>query len=393
MFGKAVNFKPRDKTPRSPGLPQSGMALIAAMVTVLVVTLLASSALWVQSNRFEVDSSLRQRNQALWLLTGALDWSRVILREDARSSSTDTLVEPWAVPLQEAKLSSFIRAQNNASGQTASDNTQDETLTEQVFLSGQITDVQSKLNFYNLFLASNASTPNINPANPTALNSGSTLTLSNANTSTGTTSSAQGVLMSFTRLFQVLQLPMNELDAVNAQLKAISQFASANRKSDNPLASNNASGMNSSSALMPQRFEQLSWLGLSESSIRLLLPHATWVPYSSAVNLNTASAEVVYAQLAGLDFADAQRLIKARENKPWQTMEQFKQALSTQSKPISINEGTLQLSSPLFEVRGQLRMGQTTITEKSLLLRDNSSVQIVWRDRGAALRFLDLKTP
>ncbi|MFN0004505.1 MAG: type II secretion system protein GspK, partial [Burkholderiaceae bacterium] len=217
--------------------------------------------------------------------------------------------------------------------------------------------------------------------------------LSNANTSTGTTSSAQGVLMSFTRLFQVLQLPMNELDAVNAQLKAISQFASANRKSDNPLSSSNASGMNSSSALMPQRFEQLSWLGLSESSIRLLLPHATWVPYSSAVNLNTASAEVVYAQLAGLDFADAQRLIKARESKPWQTMEQFKQALSTQSKPISINEGTLQLSSPLFEVRGQLRMGQTTITEKSLLLRDNSSVQIVWRDRGAALRFLDLKTP
>ena len=62
-------------------------------------------------------------------------------------------------------------------------------------------------------------------------------------------------------------------------------------------------------------------------------------------------------------------------------------------RSCSYNESTVQLSSRLFEVRGQLRMGQTTITEKSLLLRDNSTVQIVWRDRGAALRFLDGKVP
>jgi len=393
MSAKGAFLRAHAKRAHPAGFAQKGMALIAAMVTVLVVTLLASSALWVQSNRFEVESSQRQRNQALWLLSGALDWSRVILREDARSSTTDTLVEPWAVPLQEAKLSSFIRAQSNASGQTASENAQDEALTSKVFLSGHITDVQAKLNFYNLFLAFNSTSNNPNPVNPTSLNSGSAVSTGNTNTAGASANGAQGVLMSFIRLFQVLQLPISELEAVNAQLKTISQSLSVHRKGDAPLASNNAPGMNSSNSLMPQRFEQLSWLGLSESSIRLLLPHATWVPYSTAVNLNTASPEVLYAQLAGLDFTDAQRLVKARENKPWQTMEQFKQALNSQSKPISINESTLQLSTRLFEVRGQLRMGQTTITEKSLLLRDNSTVQIVWRDRGAALRFLDFKTP
>jgi len=403
MSDKGVPLSAKARSSQARKVTQKGMALIAAMVTVLVVALLASSALWIQSNRFEVESSQRQRNQALWLLTGALDWSRVILREDARSSTTDTLVEPWAVPLQEAKLSSFIRAQSNATGSTASDNTQDEALTEQVFLSGQITDVQSKLNFYNLLLAANVSLSTLNPVSVTGTNAGTSapesntpsagLNVNSSSTSNATTNAAQGVAMSFIRLFQVLQLPVNELEAVNAQLKILAQSQNANRRGGNPLSSSSALAMNGGGPLMPQRFEQLTWLGLSESSVRQLLAHATWVPYSSAVNLNTASAEVVYAQLAGLDFADAQRLVKARENKPWQTMEQFKQALSTQSKPISINEGSLQLSSPLFEVRGQLRMGQTTITEKSLLLRDNSSVQIVWRDRGAALRFLDLKTP
>jgi general secretion pathway protein K len=403
MSDKGVPLIAKARSSQARKVTQKGMALIAAMVTVLVVALLASSALWIQSNRFEVESSQRQRNQALWLLTGALDWSRVILREDARSSTTDTLVEPWAVPLQEAKLSSFIRAQSNATGSTASDNTQDEALTEQVFLSGQITDVQSKLNFYNLLLAANVSLSTLNPVSVTGTNAGTSapesntpsagLNVNSASTSNATTNAAQGVAMSFIRLFQVLQLPVNELEAVNAQLKILAQSQNANRRGGNPLSSSSALAMNGGGPLMPQRFEQLTWLGLSESSVRQLLPHATWVPFSTAVNLNTATTEVIYAQLLGLDYADAQRLVKARENKPWQSMEQFKQGLSSQSKPISYNESTVQLSSRLFEVRGQLRMGQTTITEKSLLLRDNSTVQIVWRDRGAALRFLDAKVP
>ena len=381
---------PRSKGP-APFWPQQGMALLAAMITVLVVTMLASSALWIQSNRFEVESAQRQRGQALWLLTGALDWSRVILREDARSSSTDTLVEPWAVPLQEAKLSSFIRAQSNASGQTASENAQDEDLTEQVFLSGQITDVQSKLNFYNLFLTARSGAGNLSPVNTSPPNTTNALSLGAANANNASPgASPQGSTLSFIRLFQVLQLPVSELETVNAQLKTLSQSQSSNPTTNNVSSS---LGTNATAPLMPQRFEQLSWLGLSESSIRQLLPHATWVPFASAVNLNTASAEVLYASLAGIDFSDAQRLVKARESKPWQNMDQFKQVMSAQNKSMVLNESTQQLSSRLFEVKGQLRIGNTTLTEKSLLLRDNASVQIIWRDRGAALRFLDATTP
>ncbi len=397
MLAKHDRKKSKNSRHPAPSRHQAGMALLAAMITVLVVTVLASSALWLQSKQFEVESALRQRNQALWLLTGALDWSRVILREDARSSSTDTLVEPWAVPLQEAKLSSFIRAQSNASGQTASENAQDEDLTAQVFLSGQITDVQSKLNFYNLFLTANSAAGNSNPVNASPSNTSNTSNTSSAfNLGATNTNSAppatspQSTTLSFIRLFQVLQLPVSELETVNAQLKTLAQSQNANPTTNNVSAS---LGTQATTSLMPQRFEQLSWLGLSESSIRQLLPHATWVPFASAVNLNTASAEVLYASLTGIDFSDAQRLVKARESKPWQNMDQFKQVLSAQNKSIALNESNQQLSSRLFEVKGQLRMGTTTLVEKSLLLRDNSTVQIIWRDRGAALRFLDGTAP
>ncbi|MEI6768792.1 MAG: hypothetical protein WCL48_07540, partial [Betaproteobacteria bacterium] len=69
MSDKGVPLSAKARSSQARKVTQKGMALIAAMVTVLVVALLASSALWIQSNRFEVESSQRQRNQALWLLT------------------------------------------------------------------------------------------------------------------------------------------------------------------------------------------------------------------------------------------------------------------------------------------------------------------------------------
>ena len=366
------------------------MALLAAMITVMVVSLLASSALWLQSKHFEVESAIRQRQQAQWLLTGALDWSRVVLREDARSSTTDTLVEPWAVPLQEAKLSSFLRAQSNATTSTASESEQDESLTDQVFLSGQITDLQSKLNFYNLFLAANSNTSNPSPVSANVSNANSTASNNNPNDN-GNANTAQGTALSFIRLFEVLNLPVAELESVNAQLRLLSLSAPRNASNSATTTPNNNVG--TATLLMPQRFEQLSWLGLSESSIRRLLPHATLIPFASTLNLNTASAEVLYASLPGLDLSDAQRLVKARENKPWQNMDQFKSVLNAQNKPLALKDSNYQLASRFFEVKGQIRIANTTITEKSVLLRDNATVQIIWRDKGSAIRFLDPVSP
>ena len=67
------------------GHASRGAALLAAMLTVSLVAMLAAGAAWQQWRTVEVESTERQHAQAQWLLLGALDWARIILREDARS--------------------------------------------------------------------------------------------------------------------------------------------------------------------------------------------------------------------------------------------------------------------------------------------------------------------
>jgi general secretion pathway protein K len=123
---------------------QHGAALLMAMLTVALVAMLAAAGLWQQWRVVSVESAERGSQQAHWLLTGAQDWARVVLREDGRNAGADHLAEPWAIPLKEARLSSFLAASpagvvENPDG-----------LMDQVFLSGRITDMQSRLNLRNL---------------------------------------------------------------------------------------------------------------------------------------------------------------------------------------------------------------------------------------------------
>jgi general secretion pathway protein K len=75
------------------------------------------------------------------------------LREDARAGDantpTDHLAEPWAVPLQEARLSSFLAALPDGTGGTGN-TVDDDKLAQHVLLSGAISDLQGRLNVTNL---------------------------------------------------------------------------------------------------------------------------------------------------------------------------------------------------------------------------------------------------
>ena len=115
------------------------------MSLLVLVTTLAAGMVWQQYRAIQVEAAERARTQSAWILNGALDWARLILREDARSGGPDRLSEPWATPLAEARLSTFLAADkdNNADGGP------------DAFLSGAITDAQSRYNLRNLIDADN----------------------------------------------------------------------------------------------------------------------------------------------------------------------------------------------------------------------------------------------
>ena len=228
---------------------QRGAALLAAMITVTLVATLAAAALWRQWRGVEVEAAERARVQSAWLLTGALDWSRLILsgdysEDERKRQMVDHLGEPWAVPLAEARLSTFL-----AAGESSSDTHRD------AFLSGEVTDLQSRLNVMNLAV--------------------------------GDANGRQEAYLRFQRLFELLNLRNAELALLrdNLQRAADAMKAAAPDGNDAPL--------------LPRRFDQLAWLGLSPESLQVLRPYLTVLPLEGSaatkVNVNT-DLQVVFAQ-------------------------------------------------------------------------------------------------
>lgn len=315
---------------------QGGAALLLAMLTVTLVAALAASAAWQQWRAIEVEQAERQRAQAAWVLVGALDWARLILREDARANRSGTpsdhLGEPWALPLEEARLSSFLAADR--------DNSNEGML--QAFLSGEMIDLQSRLNFNNLVVIGRGAddTQQVKLSEPD--------------------------LQALQRLFDGLGLPASELQAAANELLNTTRLALSD-----PLPSR--------TALLPAKFSQLAWLGLSRESLARLEPHLTVLPQRSTLNLNTASAEAIAASAPGLDLATARRLIAAREREPFRSVGDAARLLASDTPQLTME--THNVVSEYFEVRGRLRLDDTIIEERSLVVRRGLDVRIVWRER------------
>ena len=318
---------------------QRGAAILMAMLTVVLVATLASAMLWQQWRGVALESAQRTRVQSAWVLTGALDWARLILREDARQGGADHLAEPWAVPLAPARLSTFLAAER---GQALV--TDDTDADNEAFLAGHMEDLQARLNVTNLINNGKLDAPSV---------------------------------AEWARLFKHLNLPEGELDALAEQLLAASNV-SASGKTD-PLA-----------PLMPQTVANLAWLGLSPDTLRLITPFVTLLPVRTPVNLNTAPPEVLVASVAGLALAQARQLVQSRANKPIDTLVDAEQRVADpQVRFDAVRHG---VASRFFVVTGQLRLGPASVQERSVLQRDGLDVKTLSRtrevvtDRGSPLQ-------
>ena len=305
--------------PRSPSR-QGGAALLSALLIVSLVASLSAAALWQQWRLTEVERLERGRQQSDWILNGAMDWARLILREDARSGGADHLGEPWAVALQEARLSSFLASDRNASGLSDLSN---------VFLSGRIEDLQGRLNLSNLVADGKLSEPDIAMAE---------------------------------RLFALIDLPV----------PLARQIASSLRDAmvpDSPAAGGER-------PFLPQRIDQLVWLGLSAEQVARLAPHVSLLPQRTTLNLNTASAELISASVKGLELGQARKMVEARQRQHWPDLGRADAALGGRATFSAERHG---LNSRFFSVTGHLRQDDLQVTQQSLVRRDGLEVRIVWR--------------
>jgi general secretion pathway protein K len=237
------------------------------------------------------------------------------------------------MPLEEARLSSFLAADR--------ENSADDVL--EAFLSGEVIDMQSRLNFMNLVKLSG----------------------------TGSTAKAEiseTDMAAFTRLYEQLDLPLAELNAAVNELRSTTELAA-----NDPMPSR--------TALKPRKLAHLGWLGIGPGSLAALEPHVAVLPERTTLNINTASPQAIVASTPRLDLAQAQRLVAERERNPFKTLADASRLLpALEGQLTETQHGT---RSRYFEVRGRLRLDDAVVEERSLVVRNNLDVRVSWRERIA----------
>lgn len=316
---------------------QRGAALLAALLTVALVAVFASQAFWEGWRGFEQESQDRTRLQGNWVVVGALDWARAQLREDGlQSPQVDHAGEAWARPTTEVSLSTFLSRGTSepppaaaAAPANAGDETLENSPAQRAFVTLQLSDAQGKLNALNL-LEGEALSP--------------------------------AWLRVFERLFELLNLPPEQLALLAARLRSAH-------------ASIGGGAQSGAAPLVPQQPAQLAWLGLEPATLAALQAHVTLLPARTAVNLNSASPEVLMAVVPGWQRPDAERLVMQRQLKPLQSVAEA----SLGALP---NDGRYSVNSRFFELQASFRLGAAQRVEHALLQRDAGDVRTLWRRPG-----------
>jgi general secretion pathway protein K len=311
---------------------QRGAALLTAMMIVALIATLSASMLWQQWRAVQVEAAERARTQSAWILAGALDWARLILREDARNGGTDHLGEPWAVPLAEARLSTFLAADKS--------NTED---APDAFLSGSITDANSRFNLTNL-------------VNGNRLD--------------------EVELKALLRLCETVGVAADAGARIAGRLRDAAPPLPPDASASAPPAP--ATPAPADPPLMPQSTRQLVWLGIDPETLRALEPYITILPEKTQVNVNTAPREVLVAAVPGLDLATAERIVQSRQRAPLKSVADIR-ALAPSVPEDSFSR--LGIASNFFEVRGRLRYGDVILEQRSLVQRKGLAVEVRQRER------------
>ncbi|MDP1899162.1 MAG: type II secretion system minor pseudopilin GspK [Rubrivivax sp.] len=306
---------------------QRGAALLLAMIILVLITSVTAGMVWQQARAVQVESAERARAQAGWILSGALDWARLILREDARTRRQgghvfDSLDEPWATPLAEARLSTFLAADK--------DNNVDAG--PEAFISGTIVDAQSRFNLRGLIDGAGK----VEPSQTAALQRLATL--------------------------------------AGAPGDTAAQIADALGQALAPTGDPGVQGP----PIKPARLTDLVWLGIAPGTLERLAPWVDLLPVATPVNANTAPREVLLAAIDGLDTGTAERLLQARQRQPFETLAAVQVLLPA---GVTADAARVSVGSNWFEVAGRLRLEERVLEERSLVQREGNGVSVRRRER------------
>jgi general secretion pathway protein K len=289
-----------------------GAAIILAMLIAALAAAVAVAVAAEQQRWFADVANRRDQVQAQSLALAGVQWARQIMQDDARGGTIDHLGEPWAFPLPRTPL-------------------------ENGSIEGSIEDAQGRFNVNNL-----AADDNLGREERARLG----------------------------RLFAQRGIAPRALDAIAGSLLVVSEgggIQAIGATSPAPALPRN---------LRPVRAAELAATrGVSPRDVTQMLPFVVALPSPTALNVNTASPEVLAAAIPGLTADALAALLADRAAKPFVTLADFRARLP--SGATVPNEAALGVSSTYFLVSVRARQGGTLAQARALLRRDGREWPIV----------------
>lgn len=298
-------------------LKQRGVAIVMAM-SIVALAAIATTAMMMTQSTWSRETELQSDHaQAQILIQAGVDWARAVLSDDRRLNNIDHLKEPWALRLPAMPV----------------DNGE---------LAGYIEDQQGAFNLNNLVLGGNISIAQLDR---------------------------------FRRLLSILGLPPTLANSLADWLDADSEQQPNGAEDDYYLSL--PSPYLAANRMLTDVSELALVRGFTTEIRARLNPFVSALPANTAVNVNTASAEVLSAVIDGLDLDAARSLVAQRERAYFRDYNDFASRVPRGSE---IAESDLRVSSNYFLARVRVTIGGAEARGLALMVRpDIGWPAIVWR--------------
>jgi general secretion pathway protein K len=307
---------------------QQGVAVIAALLVVAAAAAIAATMLYGQNERAQLLQSEKTRVQARWLLLDSTEWARESLLDGARRSGIASRDQPWAAPIIDQRIT--------LDGQS-----------DIALLSRRIDDEQGKYNLENL-----ASDGQIDPRQ----------------------------LVAFERLLQALDLPASAAPDIARRIAAAEPLPTGDGARNTGAAPSDGRALPARAPGLQSLADLRGMAGLDDQAIGRLRCCVTILPEQTAVNVNTAPPEVLYAVIERLPLGQAVALTTERDHgRYFNDATDFVNRLA--NPEIKLDKDSVSTNSEWFGLREVVRLGQATVAMRVLLQRDeDKSVSIIWME-------------
>jgi len=237
-----------------------GVALITALLITALAASLAAGLSWDNSLDVRRTMVMLYRDQAIQVAVGSEGWVRSILRDDQANSTSDHLGEIWATEIPALPIDA-------------------EAVQGQIF--GQIEDLQGRFNINNLL--------------------------------DGNGEIDQPSFEQYERLLTALGLDVR-LAGITADWLDADQVEGIPDGAEDSLYSGLTPSYRTANQRMANITELAALDGMDRASFEILLPHVTALPGRTAINVNTATREVLQSLGPNIRESDAEGLIALRED-------------------------------------------------------------------------------